>query len=430
MSKMMLHRIILVVLISTIAVGVMYFSGCAPTVPQQKTVSPERQKAIQDSITKAYKFELMKQWSTGYEYYKQPESKARAIRPFRKVMELDTIDMFKDVYAFLSDCYFSVGAVDSAEMVLTRGIEKYPDNVGLLRNRAYILAAKEMLNEAIADYEKVVELDGTKADDWKRLGQLYIRTNEIEKAKTAYEKIVALDPDDKDAQTKLATLYMSTGDADAYLNQLIEAEKRDPNNTQTMYDLASEYYKRQEYKNAITKFNEYLAKKPDDYFAMETLGMAYYGDGQYRSAIATYKKIVAAKPKEKKIYCDIATNYRMLGELRTARTWANKAIAIDKQFGLSYIVIGEVYESAVDQCLKEGGGTAKFMDKLVYRAAYQQYKLAARDLQYVDEADRKMNYLKDYLPTKEDEFFNKDKKEANGLYKVTKDCYKWIADSL
>ena len=339
--------------------------------------------------------------------------------------------MFRDVYALLSDCYFKLGKPDSAQLVLEMGLEKYPDNVGLRRNLAYILAGKEMVEEAIAEYEKVTELDGSQVDDWKRLANLYVRNDQIDDAIRSYQKIVELNPNDTEAQQTLAQLLRTTGDDDAVINQLIKAKELDPENTQTIIDLANLYYKRQEYKKAIAEFKQYLSKRPDDYIAMETLGMAYYGDEQYRSAISIYKKIVAAKPNEKRIYANIATAYRMLGELQTARNYARRALKIDSKYGLAHIVIGEIYESAVDKCLSnEGSNSPKFMDKLVYRAAYRQYQKAAKDLEFADEAQRKMSYLKDFLPTKEDEFFNKSKKLPNGRYKVTKECYKWIAKSL
>ena len=75
-------------------------------------------------------------------------------------------------------------------------------------------------------------------------------------------------------------------------------------------------------------------------------------------------------------------------------------------------------------------GSLNFDDKLIYRKANNQYKRALRDLEYRNEAERKMNYLKEFLPSKEDEFFNKDRKLPNGKHVVKLDCYKWIADSI
>ena len=47
-----------------------FFTGCTQTTGTKETMTPERQKAIEDSLLKIREFEIAKFWSTGYEYYK------------------------------------------------------------------------------------------------------------------------------------------------------------------------------------------------------------------------------------------------------------------------------------------------------------------------------------------------------------------------
>ncbi|MBN1155777.1 tetratricopeptide repeat protein [candidate division KSB1 bacterium] len=405
--------------------GLIYLSGCAPTA-QQTTIDPERAKAIEDSLQRAYIFELNKAWSTGYEYYK-PKIYNRAIKPFWKVIELDTIDRFKDVYSLLSDSYFKLGEIDSAQLVLEQGLEKYPENVGMRRNYAYILANREQIDDAILEYEQVVEEDDSQINDWKQLANLYIRNNQPEDAIGAYQKVIALDPADKDAQQTLGQLLKSSGDEDAAVEALENALKLDPNNIQLLFDLGKSYYNQGEYAKSVEKFQSYLAKNPDDMIAMEYLGGSFYGLGRYNESITTYKKIIEAVPDNKKVYTDIATNYKEMKQFSTARNYVRRALEIDSNYGLAYIVLGEIYEASVDHCMDQKGRTSpKFDDKLVFREAYRQYQRAARDIQFQDIAERRMSYLKDFLPSTQDEFFNKSRKSGNG-YRVDEDCYKWIA---
>jgi len=424
-----LNNVIIAIVVLVTIGGLIYLSGCAPTV-QQTTIDPAREKAIQDSLQRAYIFELNKAWSTGYEYYK-PKIYDRAIKPFWKVIELDTIDRFKDVYALLSDSYFKLGKVDSAQLVLEKGLEVHPENIGLRRNLAYILAGKEQVDEAIEEYETVVEAEEAKVDDWRRLANLYVRNDLLDDAIVAYQKVVSLDPSDQDAQNTLGQLLKGSGDEEAAVEALESALALDPDNTQLMFDLGKSYYNQGEFTKAVEKFENYLAKKPDDYVAMEFLGGSFYGQSKFRDAITTYKKIVENQTDNKKVYTDIATNYKELKQFSTARTWARKALNVDNNYGLAHLVIGEIYEAAVDQCMaQKGKSSPKFDDKLVFRAAYSEYQRAARDLQFRDMAERKMSYLKDFLPSKQDEFFNKDRKASNGRYKVEDECYKWISNTL
>lgn len=428
-KNLLLWNSFTVFILLLITAGFIYLTGCAPTA-QQTEISPERQKAIQDSLQKAYIYELNKAWSTGYEYYK-PKIYKRAIKPFWRVIKLDTIDRFKDVFGYLSTSYFELGKPDSAQLVLEMGIERYPDNFGLRRNLAYILEKKEMIDEAIAEYEEVVKLDGNDASDWKRLANLYLRNDRTEDAIEAYQKIIQIDPTDKDAQQTIGQLLKGTGDSEAAIQALEKALELDPENTQLMFDIGKSYYDQGDYAKSIAKLTQYLQKKPEDMIAKEMLGEAYFNKGDYRKALTTFKEVVEARPNNKKVYTDIANCYKELGDYSTARNNVYKAMKIDNVYGRSYIVLGEIYEAAVDDCMKKTGKKSpKFDDKLVFKEASRQYELAARDLQFADTAERKKSYLRDFLPKKEDEFFNKDRRTSNGKYRITEDCYKWIADAL
>ena len=106
-------------------------SGCVPPPEKPTTVSPERQKAIDDSLRKVYEWELRKYWSTGYEYYKNKDFQS-ALKPFWKVAEMDTIKQHKDVWSKLADCYFKLENADSVQLVCEQGLNEYPDNLYLL----------------------------------------------------------------------------------------------------------------------------------------------------------------------------------------------------------------------------------------------------------------------------------------------------------
>jgi len=407
--------------ISLIIAALILSFNCAPTAQQ---VSPEvesaRQKAIQDSLRKIYEHELNKAWSTAYEYYKN-KTYLSAINPFWKVIELDTIDRFKDKYSLLSDAYIKLNNPDSAQIVLEMGVEEYPNNAHLHRTLGYFLDGRGLTEDAIQQYEKAVEIDPDKLTDWKALANLYIKNDQVEEATGAFKKVVELDPEDQDAQTALSRLYKSSGDVDAAIQQWEELKKLDPNNTENLFNLGREYFNIGDYDNAIVNLEQMLKLKPEDTKALEFFGNALQNKGNYRRAINVYSEIMKLQPENKKILCDIATCYKELGQFQTGRETARRAIRIDSKYGLAYIVIGEIYEAQAEKCYTaRGKKSPDFDDKLVYAKAYQEYEKAAQDLQFKDLAQRKMNYVKDFRPTKEDEFFHKGQKKPNDS------CYDWI----
>jgi tetratricopeptide (TPR) repeat protein len=225
-------------------------------------------------------------------------------------------------------------------------------------------------------------------------------------------------PDDKESIEVLSQLYGAVGDEDARIEALENALKQDPSNTENMFNLGQIYFKQNEFGKAEEKFKMYLAIKPDDVYALEFLGNSQQNLGKFREAIATYEKIIAIDPEKKKIFCEMATCYKELGRYSTARIYANKTLRIDSNFGLAYIVLGEIYETCADECAK--GRQLKFDDKLIYEKAYLEYQKAKRDPAYADLAVRRMEYVQQSKPTTADRFMHPDQKQSK------LDCHKWI----
>ncbi|NOY59781.1 MAG: tetratricopeptide repeat protein [Calditrichaeota bacterium] len=422
-AKKNLHKTLTVALVLGFAImlAVTLMTGCATTGGGQKqTLSPERQKAIKDSLRKIWDRKLNIAWSTGYEHTKNKLYR-EAIPYFWKVVKLDTIKRFPDLYTFLGDCYIKLNKPDSAMIVYRMGTEKYPQKSHYHRSLAWLLAGKQQASEAIEEYKKAIAIDSTNVSDYKALGNLLVSENRNDEAIEVYQKILKMEPKNAEAQKVYAQLLGTTGDQDAVIEAQEKALKMDPENTDLMYTLGETYFKLSEFQKTIEKFNLYLKLKPNDTFALEYLGKAQQNLEQYHEAIATYEKIIAIKPDSKKILCDMATSYKELNQLRKARSIANKALNIDPNYGLAYIVRGEIYEVAVDNCMnKRGAKSTSFDDKLIYKLAYDQYAKATKDIQFADLARRKMNYLQPDIPTKEDYFMHQSQKKAKTA------CYQWI----
>ncbi len=415
-----LRSILFVLLLLALLASMIHIFGCVPAAETKgPAIDPARQKAIQDSLQQIYDRKLNIKYSTGYEYYKNKMYR-NCIKPLWEVVEIDTALKFKNTFAYLSDAYIQLNNADSAQIALEMGVKAFPENAYLHRNLGYIYSTRGLVQEAINEYEKAVALEDIKSNDWKQLANLYLRNNQEEKAIQAYEKVVSLDPQDQDAQKTLSQLYKSTGNAEAAINRMEEVKKLDPQNTENLFNLGREYYNTDNFEKAIVNFNALLQLKPNDISAYSYLGASYKNSGNFNEALTAYKKALDLQPDNKKLLTDVASCYRELQSFATARNYANKALKLDPNYGLAYIVRGEIYESAVESCMESRGKEApEFDDKLVFELAYKEYQKAANDLQFKDIATSKMRYVEDFIPKKEDRFFHK-----NTEAKLS--CYKWI----
>jgi len=380
----------------------------------------KKDEKSQPKMTKQeYEFELKKNWSFGWENYKNKQYD-RAKKYFWRVAELDTVEMFTKVHRYLGDAYFKLEDVDSAQIVFELGAEKYPDDPHLHRMVGFIQAQREQIPDAIEKYEKVVELEPESKDDWKQLAALYVRDQRIPDAIDAYNKVLELDPDDLEAQHNVSTLAISEGDIEGAIETKKSLAEKDPQNSAVRYDLGKMQFEQQEYEESIKWFNEYLTLSPDDVSAIEYIGNAYLNLEQYNSALSQYKRILDLQPKNKKIMCQISTCYKEMGRFSSARAYANNALAVDRNFGLAWIVLGEAYEASAEKCVDAKDGELEYNDKLVYEIALNYYQKAKNDPAYRAEAARKISYVKPVAPTADDKFMHKDEKEPTG------ECYSWI----
>jgi tetratricopeptide (TPR) repeat protein len=153
--------------------------------------------------------------------------------------------------------------------------------------------------------------------------------------------------------------------------------------------------------------------------ALKARAQCYEGLERYTSAINDYKQVVNIEPQNAEIMCAIANVYRNKDQFSNGRYWVNKALSVKPGFGLAYITMGEIYESAVTFCQKGRG--RKYDDGLVYEMAYAEYGKALRDPAYKSMANSRRRNLRPFLITKEEDFMNQGRKT------LKLDCYtSWI----
>jgi len=330
---------------------------------------------------------------------------------------MDTARAFIDVYSFLANAYLQLGKPDSAFLVYEHGIRTLPDNSNLYRGMANLLASQERRDEAIAHYQKLVEMNTAEEDDYKRLGELFLVAADTLHAIEVFEKVQTLAPDDLEIRHRLSMLYPSgnhrTNDD---VHQLKLRLQQNPNDPPTLLALGKLYYHRLDYAASAEMLGLYVEMMPKDSYAREFLGGAYLALHRFHEAMVQFNMILAGNPKHSEALTMLARCHAGLKEWAAARRCAHRALAVDDKNGLAYIVLGEIYEQAARDC----NAASDFSKKLVFRLAYEHYEKAVHDSNSQNEANRRMKSLQPMLPSAKDYFMNKNQDRPDG------ECYSWI----
>jgi tetratricopeptide (TPR) repeat protein len=142
------------------------------------------------------------------------------------------------------------------------GYTKYED-----KGVAYYNLMKQMANEAISNYNKLIELKPS-VSAYRGLGAVYLSLGECEKAKEAFEKALAMDNTtiEEGTYTRMYSKYHSRG---------------------------LTYYEMREYDRAISDFNKSIELKSDYAEAYRDLGKAYVAIGDTANATEAFETAVS-----------------------------------------------------------------------------------------------------------------------------------------
>lgn len=207
------------------------------------------------------------------------------------------------------------------------------------KNLGDALAKQKQFGEAIAAYQKVIELESKNSVVYCAIGRCYNQSNNYQKAILNYQKAIALE------SNQPAWVYKNLGNALAKQKQLDEA---------------------------ISNYEKAIKIKSEDALAQVSLGHLYLQNRQPDKAFNCYLKAVQLRP-------NVKTSYGKLGYFHGGHAELNfnqldKAIecyrkAIDKQpkFFLPYVYLGDslTAKNELDQAISyyQKAGEKKLLEK-------------------------------------------------------------------
>lgn len=334
--------------------------------------------------------------------------------------------------------------------------------------KSFIHLADEM-DLAIADLNRVIEINPNYADAHRTLGWAYQLKGETEKALGILNKAIALSPDDVLLLLQRGEVYAANGaltsasqDCKHALELLAHADETEPatfflrwqghfctqdfvsaiNDATKAIDLqqdkeslpfllllrATSYFASDQNEKAINDATQALRLKPDLLPTYQIRAAAYAELENFTPALADANYLVQSSPTNGLVYFIRGEIYREKGDLKESDVDYTRALALDADLGVAYVGRGRVhhvlreYESAIayfDKAL-----TAKKPDPegLLYRGlAYQRMKK-------LDRALSDFNQYISLFPTDENGYsFRADAYDAKGEPdKATEDYSKAI----
>jgi len=270
-----------------------------------------------------------------------PDEVTRAIEEYKLALNADPNS--PQLNDSLGDLYFRTGRIHDAEVTARNLLKTTPNDIDAhkLLGRIYLrqlgegqdagstsAAANNALDQAIAEFEKIVSLQPRDVEDRMVLGQLYNVKHDAKKAEDEFKAAQAIEPDSEDVVLNLARLYAESDDtqhAVKVIQDVPEAERT----PKMEFTLGAAYEQMKQPKDAIAAYKRAEDLEPGDPQTVDALGQALLNDNQLDEALKQYKDLAEADPENDEALIHIAEIQRRQGHYEDALATIQKARKID-----------------------------------------------------------------------------------------------------
>jgi len=194
--------------------------------------------------------------------------------------------------ALISVGLVGVGITASVMLVNLNGAS----NATNLYNRGKVLYELKRYKEAIAAYEKAIQLRPEYAEAWNGEAKTFYDLKQYKQALDAYDKAIQIQPEYLDAWSGRVYLLNNLERYQAAIDSFDKVIKIQINSPEVWNARGDALMNLQRYQEASESYSKAVQYKQDYYQAWSSRGWALHNLQQYEEAIAAYDKAVQIKP--------------------------------------------------------------------------------------------------------------------------------------
>jgi len=175
-----------------------------------------------------------------------------------------------------------------------------------------------------------------------------------------------------------------------------------------MLTLGKQYYDIGENEKAYEVLGQLVEMDPENVEAYFYMGRSCLNLGKSKEAIDAYKKVIELEPDNVKGYSELASAYNEIDQHDAAEQYVKKALRQDPNYAYAHVIYGEIHEARGEPFIDEKGNVP-YKGKVIFQQAVDEFKKALKDPEWRGYAEVKIEYLSQFTPTAEDQFFQEGK---------------------
>lgn len=310
----------------------------------------------------------------------RPEFVTRAIEEYKLALNADPSSA--QLNNGLADLYFRTGHSHDAAVTARALLKNSPNDMDAhkLLGRIYLRQLGEgqnavsstspsgnVLDQAIAEFEKIVALQPKSVEERMVLGQLYTVKHEPQKAEEQFRTAQAMEPESEEVVLNLAHLYAESSDLE-HATKVIEDVPVADRTPKMEFALGGAYDQLKRPQDAIAAYRRAVGLDPEDAQTLDALAQALLNDNQLDEALKQFKALANADPENVEALVRIGEIQRRQGHYEEALATiheAQKKDANNLEAGFNegltldqmgrYDEAAQAYEKMVDQTSHANG---------------------------------------------------------------------------
>ena len=218
-------------------------------------------------------------------------------------------------------------------------------------------------DEAIASYQKALEIEPDSVEALNRLGEVYFVRGRLAEALAVCQQALKIQPDFAVGYKTLGNVLQGQGKIDAAIRAYSKAVEIKPEFAEAHSNLGSMFYKQGRLESAVSCYERALELKPELVAVHSNLGKVLQQLGRLDEAVACWRKAMELSPGSGSadFYLNMGSAFLQQGGLEEAFGSFQRAIALKPDLAEAHSNIGTILlqqgkpEEAIASCQKALG---------------------------------------------------------------------------
>jgi tetratricopeptide (TPR) repeat protein len=232
----------------------------------------------------------------------------------------------------LGNALLQKGQLDDAVAQYQKVLGIYANYAQAHSNLGVALFQKGQLDDAVAQYQKALEINPNYAEAHYDLGNALVHKGQLDDAVAQFEKAVGINPDYAQAHYNLSNALIQKGQLDDALVHYQKALELNPNYPEAHNNLGNVLVQKGQLDDAVAQYQKALELNPNYPEAHSNLGNALVQKGQLHDAVAHYQKALEINPNDPQTHYNLGSALVQKGQLDSAITQFQDVLRLKPDF--------------------------------------------------------------------------------------------------